>query len=504
MNAGNWLGLDFGTSSAKGLLLDGGGTVVTRHTVPYPSTYGPEGVAEQDPSVYLAAVREIVGACGASAPIQGIGLSGQTPTLILVDTEGEPVRPALTWQDHRASAEAEELSHIFGSAELLVGTSLPWTAAYVPAKLLWLSRHEPANVSRTRWLLQPKDFVGLRLTGSPHSDPWSSKGLCRVDTGQPVTDLLSYTGWSAHSAPPIAPAWSLRGKVTDAAAAAFGLKAGTPVAVGWSDAVAAMLAAGVFDRPTGFVLAGTSSIVGLSVDHAPSGVSRLMTIPETCAPLAVCYGPTESSGASIEWLARVLGRDIAEVLELAASAREDIPVFIPYIAGERAPVWRTDLRGSFAGVSIDDGPEAVALAVVMGVCLSEADVLDVAEEQAGKRSTEIHVAGRGAGDPPWRDARLAALGRPMSVLDEPAASAFGAAMLGAAAAAGNDLNAARLLARPSGCFDPERDAETAASQRLERYRAVARASIGAGERLAVPAGSRVPNYAPSGAEREGL
>ena len=96
------------------------------------------------------------------------------------------------------------------------------------------------------------------------------------------------------------------------------------------------------------------------------------------------YGPTESSGASVEWLARLLHCDPGEVLELAASAAgPPRPVFVPYLSGERAPVWRTDVRGVVLGLGAEHGTAELARAVVDGVCLSEADVLDVAERHVG-------------------------------------------------------------------------------------------------------------------------
>jgi len=216
------------------------------------------------------------------------------------------VRPALTWQDHRAESQARVLADEFGSPERLFGTSLPWAAAYAPAKLLWLAEHEPRSVERTRWVLQPKDFVGLRLTGSPLSDPWSSKGLCNVRSHRAVEELLVRVGWSTTVVPPLAQAWEARGAVTEEAASRFGLPQGIPVAVGWSDALAAMLAVGAFDEPTAFVLSGTSSIVGISTAEATVASPRLLEIPASCAPLGVAYGPTESAGASVEWLARLL------------------------------------------------------------------------------------------------------------------------------------------------------------------------------------------------------
>src|SRR5436190_1712864 len=255
MRRNAWLGLDFGTSSVKALLVSGDGSVAGRASAAYPTTYAPGGVAEQEADDYLRAAREAIAACGANdMPLDGIGLAGQTPTLVPVDAQSEPVRPALTWQDHRADDEARTLEDELGDPEPLFGTRLPWTAAYAPAKLLWLSRHEPETVARTRFVLQPKGYAGLRLTGSPLSDPWSSKGLCHVLTSEPAAGVLGRVGFAPEVAPPLAAAWERRGAVTSEAAAAFRLSEGAPVSVGWSDAAAAMLAVGAFDHPSPFVL----------------------------------------------------------------------------------------------------------------------------------------------------------------------------------------------------------------------------------------------------------
>src|SRR6266496_3312149 len=134
-----------------------------------------------------------------------------------------------------------------------------------------------------------------------------------------------------------------------------------------------MLALGAFDAPAAFVHFGTSSIVGVSLngEAVPIGDSSLMTIPATCAPRCVVYGPTQSSGASVGWLACLLGRSETDVLELAAAATAAGATFVPYLAGERAPIWRSDVRGALVGLSLADGSAEIAAAVVAGVCLSE-------------------------------------------------------------------------------------------------------------------------------------
>jgi xylulokinase len=468
----HWLGLDFGTSSVKALLVTSNGAVRGRASAAYTSNYGPDGEVEQDPAEYLEAARTVIAECGATAvALGGIGLAGQTPTLVLVGADGKAVRPALTWQDHRAESEARELADTYGPAEPLFGTHLPWTPAYAPAKLLWLARHEPQSVARTRWILQPKDFVGLTLTGSPVSDAWSSKGLCNVRTHAPVKETLTGTGWPVEVAPPLAQAWETRGTVTARAAAVLGLPEGTPVSVGWSDAVAGMLAVGAFEQPIGFVLAGTSSIVGISTHDEPSSSKPLLEIPAACAPLSVLYGPTEAGGASVEWLARLLRCEPSEALDLASSATraDGSPLFVPYLAGERAPIWRTDVRGALLGLSVEHGAAELARAVVTGVCLSELHVLAIGEARLAQVVAKVHVAGRRASGPPWREARLAALGRPLQLLDESNASALGAAMLAAAAANGGDLAAARGLRAPAEQVIPEASEAESAQHRLDRY-----------------------------------
>jgi xylulokinase len=441
---GLYLGVDVGTSATRVSLVSdggpGGGPVAGSPLVgsavvgsaDHLTMRAGAGQAEQDPMAWSRALAIALGATGADLrQVTAIGLCGQTPTLVPVDAAGTPVRHALTWQDTRATAEGAELQARLGDPEPLIGTALPWSAANIPAKLLWLARHEPATLRRTRWLLQPKDLVGMELTGSPASDPWSSKGICRVSDGEPAAEVLAACGWPAEACPPVSAAWEPRGVVSAAAARRFGLPVGIPVSVGWSDALAQTLAAGCFERRSGFVFSGTSAIVGAPVTGRQQQAAGLFNVPETCAPAPLLYGPTQSSGASVAWVARLLGCRPADVPAIAAQSRDAMPTFVPYLSGERAPLWNQEVRGLLLGLAAEHGPAEIARAVMAGTLLSARHVLDTVEEATGCRIGEIEFVGRGAGDPTWEAVALQTLGTRVRFHEDPDMSARGAAILAA-------------------------------------------------------------------------
>jgi xylulokinase len=430
------------------------------------------GVVEQRPADWINALAEAIDAMpelGSHVP-EAVGLCGQTPTVVPVDEHGLPTRNALTWQDGRASREAVELAERFGDPLTLIGTELPWSASNMPAKLLWLSRHEPELRRETRFILQPKDFIGMTLTGSPLSDAWSSKGLCRVTDGAPAAAVLDACGWNADVCPSTAAPWEPRGTITATAAQRFGLKVGTPVSVGASDAIAQMIASGSFARRSAFFFSGTSSIVGTTVVNESVRVPGLFSVPATCVPSRVIYGPTQSGGAALAWSAKLLGIDVDDLFALAASSGPSWPIFVPYLSGERAPLWNLDVRALFVGVDEQHGRAEIAMAAVVGTFLSPRDVLALIEETAHEPLNEIEVVGRGVNNHDWESIAMRTLGLPLRFHTDPDMSARGSAMLALALSGTTVDEASRQLSDESRLVHPEtRDVDTARDL-LARYR----------------------------------
>jgi xylulokinase len=489
---GLYLGVDVGTSATRVSLVRPGGDARVA-SAGYRTLRAGDGRVEQDPAAWsralAAALRRLVADGADLREVTAVGLCGQTPTLVPVDAAGRPVRAALTWQDTRAAAEAAELAARFGDPEPLIGTALPWSAANLPAKLAWLARHEPETVRRTRWLLQPKDLLGLWLTGSAASDPWSSKGICRVTDGAPAVAVLEACGWPADVCPPTAPAWARRGAVSAAAARRFGLPPAVLVCVGWSDALAQTLAAGCFERGSGFVFSGTSAIVGAPVIDSALRAAGLFSVPGSCAPAPLLYGPTQSSGASVAWVARLLGCRPADVPAIAAKASAGpgdragsggpggLPAFVPYLSGERAPLWNADVRGLLLGLAAEHGPAEIARAVLTGTLLSARHVLDAVEAATGRRIAEVEFTGRGAGDPAWEAIALETLGARVRFHSDPDLSARGAAMLAAIMAGASPGRASAALGDATTTAAPSA-ASLAWGRRLSgRYRRASEAAL---------------------------
>jgi len=475
---GAWLGLDIGTSSVKAVLVADDGEVLGRGSAPCATHRPAAGFAEQDPQDYLVAAAAASQQCGIDTrPPDGVGLVGQTPTLILVDRGGTPVRPAMTWQDQRATREARDLADKLGDPFLTVGTSLPWNATALPAKLLWLARHEAISLQPAALALQPKDFIGMALTGDPSSDPWSSKGLCHVVTHKPCLPVLDLVGVPDSLVPPIRDAWSMRGTVTGEGARWSGITVGTPVGVGWSDALGGMLAVGAFTRPSPFALTGTSDIVGLTLPDGPDTAEPLYSVPSSCAPMTVVYGPTSTSGAALVWLSELLDIPVPGLVELAAGLddQDEVPTFLPYLDGERAPIWRSDVAAAFVGLRHWHRKAHLARAVMTGIAGSERHVLDVAAAIANGSGAEldqhqsVQTAGVGSSHRAWQQIRTSTFARPVTAYEEPALTAVAAAMLAAAAAKG-DLASVDAM-RPLGTTtSPAPEGIQAAQTRYARYR----------------------------------
>ena len=429
------LGVDIGTSSAKGVALDHAGRVLARAEVVYAYSVPRRGWAEADADVWWSAAREILArlsAAVAHARVEGVGITGQAPTLLPVDAGGEPLRPAILWLDVRSESEAADLNAQLGpGAEARSGNRMH--AYYLGPKLAWLRRHEPDVYAATSTVLQSHSYPVLRLTGARATD-YSSAALCA-----PLYDArarrwseagCSAVGVQTRQMPDLAPAHAMAGKVTDEAARETGLPAGTPVVVGGADFAASALAAGVTDPGEACLMLGTSGNLIMPFE-APIFDTRLINAHHVGCDRYLALGAT-LAGAALQWFHATFAPEVAlpalDAEAAAVPAGAEGARLLPYLQGERTPVWDAAARGAFTGLSMAHGRGHLYRAVLEAVAVSFRHCLEVLRER-GLTLHELIAVNGGARSEIWRQIICDALGVPLEYLPENPGAPAGAALL---------------------------------------------------------------------------
>jgi xylulokinase len=385
------LGIDLGTTRVKvGLVTPSGEALgVARAGYPLDVDAG-TGRAEQDAEQWwtglLAAVAELLARDGAE--VLGIAVAGHGPTTTPVDAEGRPTGPAITWLDSRSGREREELEQATG----LRG----WSLGVLPAAL-WLQRAGSPSASRARWFLNSWEALTLRLTG---------RAATTLVPGQPFPEpaVFAATGIDSSRIAPTCPVGSTVGGLSEAAAGALGLRAGTPVVAGLVDAFASFHGAGMVEPGDAIDVGGTAGGFGVYWDRSVSAAGSFAT-PAPLPGLWSVGGAMAATGSALDWLAtEVLGGErsiedlIAEAADVPAGA--DGLVFLPYLAGERSPLWDPNARGVLAGLTLGhrraDLVRAVLEAAALAIRHVAAPILG-----AGVRVDTMRVCGGPAHSPTW-------------------------------------------------------------------------------------------------------
>jgi xylulokinase len=439
------LGLDLGTSSAKAVVLDTGGTVLAQAAAGYPVTSAAAGYAESDPGDWWSAVsacaREAVAAAGGSAaggarPV-AIGLSGQMHGLVMTSAGGQALRPALLWADSRATGALRAYRQLPRAARDRLAN--PLAPGMTGPMLRWVAGHEPEVYAGARWALSPKDWLRARLTGEVHAEPSDASATLLYDLAGDRWDLevVSALGLDAGLLAPLLPSGAAAaGQLTAEAAAALGLPAGLPVAAGAGDTAAAALGSGIAAPGDLQLTVGTGAQVirplAGPVNRAEAGVHLFrLASPEGWYQM----GATLSAGLSLNWVRQVLNATWEE-LYASASGRpaSGDPIFVPHLSGERTPYCDPALRGSWTSLALASDRASLLRSALEGTAFAIRDALDAllgSPVSGTERPDCLRLAGGGTLAAGWRQLLADVLGVPLYAVDVPAASGRGAALLGA-------------------------------------------------------------------------
>jgi xylulokinase len=416
------IGIDVGTTAVKAALFDGAGHVLKSCGERYSTQRPAPGHVEQNASDWLLHVAKALAELGGD--VQAVGLCSQVNTHVFVDDKGEPLMPAFTWADTRCAAVAAELDAQVKPEDKLRwwGAPLPIDASHVLARMAFVARHHADVWAKTRWVMAPKDFCIFKLTAEVTADPMTCFGLVDQQL-KLIPELMALMPGAEKRLPPIS------GFTTSAGRIGAGLPcAGVPMVVGAMDAWSGLLGAGVSEQGQGLYLSGTSEILGI-VSETKVPTAGVIAFAK-CEGITLHAAPTQSGGASVEWIARLLGKSAAEISALAAQADlRTTPLFLPHLEGERAPLWDAGSRGSFAGLTSSTGAPELARAVLEGVAYSARLAFDALEASAARKPDVIHHSGGGSESGLWCQIRADVLGRPLCRTAMRDAGVLGAALM---------------------------------------------------------------------------
>jgi xylulokinase len=414
------LAIDVGSTSTKAGLVGLDGTILASARSTYPLGAAELGRAEQDPEAWWGAIIEVAGELvqGRAGEVVAIAVDGHGPTLTAVDADGRPTRPAITWLDARATAELTELTAATG----LRG----WALGVLPAAL-WVERHEPAVAAATRWYLNTWEFITLRLTGHAATTLVPGQRL----PADPGVGALGFP--AAKIAHPVAPGEVVGGLIA-VAAAALGLPAGVPVVAGVVDAFASFHGAGLVAPGDAIDTGGGSGGFGVYW-HEPVEAAGSFCTPAPLPGLHVVGGAMAATGRALDWFRDSILGGAASTDRLLAEAAGAPPaagglVFLPYLAGERSPIWDPRARGAFAGLTLGQGRGHIARAILEAAALA---IRHVAAPilAAGVAVGEMRVCGGPARDATWNQIKADITGFTVAVPHALETAVVGSGILGA-------------------------------------------------------------------------
>lgn len=442
------LGIDVGTTGTKAALFTPNGRLQAVGQSEYGIRHERPGWAEQDAedwwrAVCIATRQALEKVPGGSTRVAGVAVSSQATTLLPLNRAGQPVRPAMIWMDRRAEAEAVKLSERLGESVIERVTGNRSDPFYIAPKLLWFRTHEANRFAETHTFVQANGYISYRLTNE-HAMDNAQAGLLQLrnwQTAEWSPELCKVCEVEPGQFPPIRPAHHIQGEVTSDAARATGLVSGTPVMVGTVDSAAAALEAGVVDPGVAAEMTGTSTVL-IIPDDGRVTEPAFITMPHAVPGIHLLLGALAASGASLRWyrdqfgLVEVnagaqLGVDSYELLTMQAA--QVAPgshgvIFLPYMMGERSPIWHTNARGVFFGLSLATPRAALIRAILEGTAFALRHNVKTAQ-QAGVTLNEIRSVGGGTRSNLWNQIKADVLGLPILLPQVSVGAAFGSAVL---------------------------------------------------------------------------
>ncbi|WP_040206153.1 gluconokinase [Neobacillus jeddahensis] len=445
-----YLGVDIGTTSTKSVLFGENGTVISMHHVEYPLFSPAPSIAEQDPDEIFRAVIETMKVAIQKGEIDSknlklVSFSSAMHSVIAMSESDKPLTRCITWADSRATTWAETIKNELNGLAIYRRTGTPIHPMSPLAKITWLRHDEPELFEKTSKFIGIKEYIFFKLFGRYVVDYSiaSATGLFNLEDLAWDLEALNVAGITCDMLAEPVPTTYYLTDLKEEYASILGLLAETPFVVGASDGVLSNLGVNAIDPGVVAVTIGTSGAIRTVTDHPVTDPKGRIFCYALTDKHWVVGGPVNNGGMTFRWVrdelassevetAKRLGIDPYEVLTKIASRvapGADGLIFHPYLAGERAPLWNANARGSFFGLGLHHKREHMIRAVLEGVILNLYSVLLALQEMIGV-PTKIQATGGFARSELWRQMMADIFNQEVVVPESFESSCLGAIVLG--------------------------------------------------------------------------
>ncbi|MTT31340.1 gluconokinase [Terrilactibacillus sp. BCM23-1] len=450
MKQAYYLGVDIGTTSTKAVVFGDKGKVISMHHVEYPLLSPAPSIAEQDPDEIFEAVMKTIKLSINKAKINPedlhlVSFSSAMHSLIAMDENGKPLTRCITWADGRAKKWAEKIKNELNGIEIYKRTGTPIHPMSPLAKIAWLRTDYPDLFNKTRKFIGIKEYIFYKLFDRYLIDYSlaSATGLFNLKNLTWDAEALQIAGITPDQlSEPVSTTFAVKG-LKQNYAEETGLSTETPFIVGASDGVLSNLGVNAIDPGVVAVTIGTSGAIRTVTDKPATDPKGRIFCYALTDKHWVIGGPVNNGGMTFRWVrdelassevetAKRLGIDPYQVLTKIASRvspGSDGLLFHPYLAGERAPLWNANARGSFFGLGLHHKKEHMIRSVLEGVIFNLYTVMLALQEVMGM-PTKIQATGGFARSELWRQMMADIFDQEVTVPEAYESSCLGAIVLG--------------------------------------------------------------------------